>query len=112
MSQFRTSKTILLFLFAVAATSMTSAFTAVQPVSPTFTSSTTSTSLNAFFKGKDYDRVVKGIMSSKGLTREQAEKDYNAYLENPTNYALNKVCPLHKKFHETFLSQYLKLKLA
>lgn len=26
----------------------------------------------------------------KGLTKEEAEKDYDAYLENPTNYALQK----------------------
>ena len=30
-------------------------------------------------------------MKTKGMTREEAEKDYNAYLENPNNYALNKV---------------------
>lgn len=42
------------------------------------------------FKGKDYDKVVTGLMRTKGLTREEAEADYNAYLENPNNYALNK----------------------
>ena len=51
---------------------------------------TTVTSLNVF-KGKDYEKTVQNLMVTKGLTKEQAEKDYNAYLENPTNYALNKV---------------------
>ena len=30
-------------------------------------------------------------MFSQGITRKEAEKEYNAYLENPNNYALNKV---------------------
>jgi hypothetical protein len=39
----------------------------------------------------EYEKVVTGLMQTKGYTREQAEKDYNAYLDNPTNYALQKV---------------------
>lgn len=41
-------------------------------------------------KGKDYKKTVDGIMKTKGLNRKEAEADYNAYLENPTNYALMK----------------------
>ena len=41
----------------------------------------------------EYNKVVEGLMSTKGLTREQAEKEYNSYLENPNDYALQKVCP-------------------
>merc|ERR1719188_2768640 len=29
-------------------------------------------------------------MKTKGLSREEAEKDYNMYLNNPNDYALNK----------------------
>lgn len=29
-------------------------------------------------------------MLTKGITREEAEKEYNAYLDNPNEYALNK----------------------
>lgn len=39
---------------------------------------------------KDYEKTITGLMQAKGYTREQAEKEYNAYLDNPTNYALNK----------------------
>lgn len=38
----------------------------------------------------EYEKVVSGLMKTKGYTREQAEKEYNSYLDNPTNYALNK----------------------
>jgi hypothetical protein len=30
-------------------------------------------------------------MQAKGFTREQAEKEYNAFLNNPNDYALQKV---------------------
>lgn len=40
----------------------------------------------------EYNKVVEGLMQTKGLTREQAEKEYNAYLDNPNDYALQKVC--------------------
>ena len=39
----------------------------------------------------EYNKVVEGLMQTKGLTREQAEKEYNAYLDNPNDYALQKV---------------------
>jgi hypothetical protein len=39
----------------------------------------------------EYNKTVKSLMQSKGLTREQAEKDYNKYLENPNDYALQQV---------------------
>lgn len=38
-----------------------------------------------------YNKVIENKMALEGVTREQAEKDYNAYLENPNDYALNKV---------------------
>jgi hypothetical protein len=38
----------------------------------------------------DYEEKVNNLMRIKGYTREQAEKEYDAYLDNPTNYALNK----------------------
>eukprot|EP00586_Coscinodiscus_wailesii_P021805 CAMPEP_0172491072 /NCGR_PEP_ID=MMETSP1066-20121228/21763_1 /TAXON_ID=671091 /ORGANISM="Coscinodiscus wailesii, Strain CCMP2513" /LENGTH=131 /DNA_ID=CAMNT_0013259915 /DNA_START=165 /DNA_END=560 /DNA_ORIENTATION=+ len=41
-------------------------------------------------KTKEYKKTVENIMATKGLSRKEAEADYNAYLENPTNYALNK----------------------
>lgn len=38
----------------------------------------------------DYEEKVTNLMKMKGYTREQAEKEYDAYLDNPTNYALTK----------------------
>jgi hypothetical protein len=40
---------------------------------------------------KEYNTVVENLMQTKRLTREQAEKEYNSYLENPNDYALQKV---------------------
>jgi len=40
---------------------------------------------------QEYNKVVDNLMFSQGITRKEAEKEYNAYLENPNNYALNKV---------------------
>jgi len=40
---------------------------------------------------QDYDRVVKQKMKQEGLTRQQAEEEYNSFLENPSfYYALDK----------------------
>ena len=39
----------------------------------------------------EYEKVVSGLMQTKGYTREQAEKEYNSYLNNPNDYALQKV---------------------
>lgn len=39
---------------------------------------------------KEYNKVIDGLMFTKGITREEAEKEYNAYLDNPNEYALNK----------------------
>lgn len=39
----------------------------------------------------EYNKVVDGLMFTKGLSREEAEKEYDAYLNNPNDYALNKV---------------------
>ena len=40
---------------------------------------------------KNYDSIVNNLMETKGFTREQAEKEYNDYLNNPNDYALQKV---------------------
>lgn len=40
---------------------------------------------------QEYNRVVEGLMLTRGITREEAEKEYDSYLDNPNNYALNKV---------------------
>jgi hypothetical protein len=40
---------------------------------------------------QDYNRVVQQKMKQEGLTRQQAEEEYNAFLENPSfYYALDK----------------------
>lgn len=40
---------------------------------------------------QDYNRVVEQKMKQEGLTRDQAEDEYNAFLENPSfYYALDK----------------------
>jgi len=39
---------------------------------------------------QEYNKVVDGLMYTRGITREEAEKEYNAYLDNPNNYALEK----------------------
>ena len=38
----------------------------------------------------EYNKVVEGLMLTQGITREQAEKEYDSYLDNPNNYALEK----------------------
>lgn len=38
----------------------------------------------------DYEKTVENIMNVKGLSREEAEKEYNQYLDNPNDYALQK----------------------
>ena len=47
--------------------------------------------LQKFTNRGEYDRTVEGLMYTKGYTREEAEKEYNAFLDNPNNYALQKV---------------------
>jgi len=39
---------------------------------------------------QEYNKVVDGLMFTRGITREEAEKEYDAYLDNPNNYALQK----------------------
>ncbi len=40
---------------------------------------------------QDYDRVVENKMKQEGLSRKQAEDEYNTFLENPSfYYALDK----------------------
>eukprot|EP00545_Synedropsis_sp_CCMP1620_P012817 CAMPEP_0119005406 /NCGR_PEP_ID=MMETSP1176-20130426/1702_1 /TAXON_ID=265551 /ORGANISM="Synedropsis recta cf, Strain CCMP1620" /LENGTH=161 /DNA_ID=CAMNT_0006957211 /DNA_START=35 /DNA_END=520 /DNA_ORIENTATION=+ len=38
----------------------------------------------------DYEEKVNNLMKIKGYSREKAEMEYDAYLDNPTNYALTK----------------------
>ncbi|KAG7346786.1 hypothetical protein IV203_037798 [Nitzschia inconspicua] len=47
-------------------------------------------SLQKFTDKGEYNKVVEGLMLTQGISREQAEKEYDAYLDNPTNYALEK----------------------
>mmetsp|Transcript_19995 Transcript_19995/g.29428 ORF Transcript_19995/g.29428 Transcript_19995/m.29428 type:complete len:170 (-) Transcript_19995:160-669(-) len=82
-----------LFLLAAFAITISDAFTSRSRLVPNVFARTSTTSLNMagpLIKGKDYENVVQGIMNTKGMTREEAEKDYNTYLENPNNYALMK----------------------
>ncbi len=39
----------------------------------------------------EYNKVVDGLMYTKGISRAEAEKEYDAFLQNPNDYALNKV---------------------
>lgn len=48
--------------------------------------------LQKFTNKQEYNKVVDGLMFTQGITREEAEKEYDAYLDNPNNYALQKVC--------------------
>lgn len=38
----------------------------------------------------DYNQKIDNIMKQKKLTREQAEKEYDSYLDDPNSYALQK----------------------
>jgi hypothetical protein len=40
---------------------------------------------------KEYNKVVENLMFTQGITREKAEKEYDEYLNNPNEFALNKV---------------------
>jgi hypothetical protein len=56
----------------------------------------TSTSLNIgplkkLTNKAEYEQTVNGLMQQNGYSREQAEKEYNAFLDNPNDYALQKV---------------------
>eukprot|EP00545_Synedropsis_sp_CCMP1620_P012276 CAMPEP_0119013806 /NCGR_PEP_ID=MMETSP1176-20130426/9007_1 /TAXON_ID=265551 /ORGANISM="Synedropsis recta cf, Strain CCMP1620" /LENGTH=172 /DNA_ID=CAMNT_0006966925 /DNA_START=35 /DNA_END=553 /DNA_ORIENTATION=+ len=41
-------------------------------------------------QGKEYKKVVETYMKEKGLTRAEAEKEYDKYLENPNDFMLSK----------------------
>lgn len=65
------------------------------PTAGSFSSSSSSSALfvgplQKFTNKNEYNRVVEGLMLTQGISREQAEKEYDAYLDNPNNYALNK----------------------
>lgn len=80
-----------LFFFLALFPCLASAFVA-QRVPKSFVSQT-SLAIGPIQKFTDkggYEKVVTDLMKTKGYTREQAEKEYNDYLENPTNYALQK----------------------
>jgi hypothetical protein len=87
-----TTTTTLLFLLAFLG--LTSGFM-VQPAmsSSKVAPSTTALSIGPLAKlanKDDYDEKVNNLMRLKGFSREVAEQEYDAYLDNPTNYALNK----------------------
>ena len=44
-------------------------------------------------------------MFTKGLSREEAEKEYNAYLQNPNDYALNKVSSIMLPWIDNILAR-------
>ena len=46
-------------------------------------------------------------MTTKGLTREEAEKEYNDYLNNPNDYALNKVSFLLNQMVKSIQSWFM-----
>lgn len=52
--------------------------------------------LNKLTKGKEYEKIVEGLMKTKGYSREKAEKETNNYLDDPNNYALQKVSLFRK----------------
>jgi len=46
---------------------------------------------------QEYDKVVDGLMLTQGLSRKDAEKEYDKYLNNPNDYALDKGEAYYKK---------------
>jgi hypothetical protein len=40
---------------------------------------------------QEYNKVVEGLMFTRGISRQEAEREYDSYLDNPNNYALQKV---------------------
>ena len=70
-------------------------FSPVRPVhmfgTTSFARARVESSLNGLFGNTAEDvKVIENIMSYKGMTFEEAEKDYNEYKQNPNDYALNK----------------------
>jgi hypothetical protein len=47
-------------------------------------------------KGKEYTKVVETYMKEKGLTRAEAEKEYDKYLDNPNDFMLSKRADYYK----------------
>lgn len=85
------NKSLLLILVAFAPF-LASAFTgAGAPRSFVSKSSLSAGPLQKFTNKQEYTKVVDGLMQTKGFTREQAEKEYDSYLNNPNDYALQKV---------------------
>eukprot|EP00542_Grammatophora_oceanica_P015387 CAMPEP_0194050102 /NCGR_PEP_ID=MMETSP0009_2-20130614/33077_1 /TAXON_ID=210454 /ORGANISM="Grammatophora oceanica, Strain CCMP 410" /LENGTH=169 /DNA_ID=CAMNT_0038696513 /DNA_START=60 /DNA_END=569 /DNA_ORIENTATION=+ len=46
--------------------------------------------LQKFTDKEEYEKTVENLMAYKNLSREEAEKEYDSFLENPNNYALSK----------------------
>lgn len=81
-----------LILFALVVSTST-AFAFIPPPLP-FRAPTLSTisssSLHLFGFSDEDERVISQIESSKGLSREEAEKDFKLFKANPNEYALMK----------------------
>ena len=73
---------------------LASAFTVVPSVSvPSAHTSTTlyiGGPLQKLLNKDDYEAKITNLMKNKGYTRAQAEKEYDSFLDNPDNYALQK----------------------
>jgi len=83
-------KTPLVILLVAIVPAFTAAFIS-QPSRVFFATSLQAGPFDKFVNREEYDKTVEGrLMLTKGLTREEAQKDYDTYLENPTNYALTK----------------------
>jgi hypothetical protein len=89
----------ILLLLAAMVPFLCSAFTTV-PAPSSFLSKTRLAvgPLQKLTNQKEYNTVVENLMRTKGYTREQAEKEYNMYLDNPNDYALQKVSEKQQRF--------------
>jgi hypothetical protein len=61
--------------------------------------------INKLTRGKDYEKTVEGLMKTKGYSREKAEKEYSSYLDDPNNYALQKVS-VSNQLHMSMARRY------
>jgi len=53
--------------------------------------------LQKFSNPQEYNKVIDNLMFTQGITRKEAIKEYDAYLNNPNDYALNKGEAYYKK---------------
>jgi hypothetical protein len=85
-------KQSLLFLLAAFGPLFSTAFMGGMPSRSLVSKSSLSVGpLKKMTNRDEYDKVVENLMATKAYTREQAEKEYNSYLDNPNDYALSKV---------------------